>query len=328
MKKNKSIPVIGMLFFAMLLVDLYLIKNTGSVPVLAMAGIVTLAAAYLFFDKLYDLFLRHQEEKEAQEAIIQSFCEETQKADKAKYIMLKKTQELLEEKLSKTADAQQELKAALEQLLQDQNKNAKLVVKYNREDSKKLAALSKADAEKLIATVNQAGEKQLAALRKMKEQLLVQKNIDSADKIIEALDRDFTELGNKLGSLSVTVAGAPVAETVTQGTKTEEIEPVVEEPAMEAELEIEESVIESAPEVEEPAPAPEPEPEPAAPEIDLSDPNKQLSQDDIAALLASMGAGEDTVAEEPEAEAVPEVEEPAPEPEPEPEPAAPEIDLS
>ena len=262
MKKDKSIPVTGVLFFAMLLVDLYLIKNTHVMPALAVAGIVTLAAAYLFFDKLYGLFLKHQEEKEAQEAIVRSFCEETQKADKAKYIMLKKTQELLEEKLSKTEEAQQELRALLEQLLQDQNKNAKLVVKYNREDSKKLAALSKADAEKLIATVNQANEKQLAALREMTEQLPAQENTDSADKIIEALNCDFTELGNKLGSLSVTVAGAPVAEEVAP------------EPAPEA-----------IPEVEEPAP----EPEPVAQEIDLSDSNKQLRADEIAALFSSLG---------------------------------------
>ena len=33
------------------------------------------------------------------------------------------------------------------------------------------------------------------------------------------------------------------------------------------------------------------EEEPAGPELDLSDPNKQMGQDDIAALLASMGVG-------------------------------------
>ena len=64
----------------------------------------------------------------------------------------------------------------------------------------------------------------------------------------------------------------------------------------------------------EPAAEPEPMPEPVAEEIppmpDLSDPNKQLSPDEIAALFANMG-GHST---------------PEPEPEPEPEkPAMPDL---
>jgi len=70
-------------------------------------------------------------------------------------------------------------------------------------------------------------------------------------------------------------------------------EPVAEEPIVEPEPAIEEMV--EAP-VEEAPPMP-----------DLSDPNKMMSPDDIAALLANMG-GDSAPAEEPAAEAVAEIE--------------------
>ena len=69
----------------------------------------------------------------------------------------------------------------------------------------------------------------------------------------------------------------------------------------------------------EPEPMPEPvaEPAPTMPDLDLSDPNKIMSPDEISALLASMAADTASAASLPDAEEV--VEE---EPEPMPEPAA------
>ena len=81
-------------------------------------------------------------------------------------------------------------------------------------------------------------------------------------------------------------------------------------------------------------PEPEPEPEPVAEELppmpDLSDPNKMMSPDDIAALLANMTAEASVVADEvAEAEPMPEPEpEPMPEPVAEPAPTMPDLDLS
>lgn len=77
----------------------------------------------------------------------------------------------------------------------------------------------------------------------------------------------------------------------------------------------------------EPIVEPEPEPEPVAEELppmpDLSDPNKMMSPDDIAALLANMSAESAVVADE-SAEPEPIVE-PEPIAEPEPEPVAEEV---
>lgn len=131
---------------------------------------------------------------------------------------------------------------------------------------------------------------------------------------------------------------APVVEEVIPEL---EIEPIVEEPAIEESVPVVEEVIPepevavepvveevpveepaAEPVVEEPATEPVVEPEPVDIEVppapDMSDPNKKMSPDDIAALFASMGA-----AEEPVAVAEPVVEEPPVEQEPvEPEPAA------
>ena len=95
------------------------------------------------------------------------------------------------------------------------------------------------------------------------------------------------------------------------------VEPVVEEEPVEepaAEPVVEEPATE--PVVEEPATEPIAEPEPVDIEVppapDMSDPNKKMSPDDIAALFASMGAAEEPVAE-PEPAAEPIIEEAAPE---------------
>ena len=93
-----------------------------------------------------------------------------------------------------------------------------------------------------------------------------------------------------------------------------ELEPIAEpEPIAEFEpIEEPEPIAEPEPIVE---PEPEPEPEPIVeekpPMPDLSDPNKMMSPDDIAALLANMG-GDDTPAAEPEPEPIVEEKPPMP----------------
>ena len=139
---------------------------------------------------------------------------------------------------------------------------------------------------------------------------------------------------------------APVVEEVIPEL---EIEPIVEEPAIEESVPVVEEVIPEPevavePVVEEPTPVveeviPEPEVEPIVeeepiaepepvdievpPAPDMSDPNKKMSPDDIAALFASMGAAEEPVAVAESVVEEPPVEEPPVEQElVEPEPAA------
>ena len=117
-------------------------------------------------------------------------------------------------------------------------------------------------------------------------------SLGTINQSLEKLSSDFEKLAKSLETIRMTEP-ISLAKEVSIGS----------EPIMEEEL------------IEEPIPEPEPE---KAPEIDTSDPNKMMSPDDIAALLASMG-GEET------SEQAAPAEESIPEPEPE---KAPEIDTS
>ena len=117
---------------------------------------------------------------------------------------------------------------------------------------------------------------------------------------------------------------APVAEQVNTNTAAEPVtEPIMEQKPVETPASKPESASEPEPVVE-PAPAAEE----AAADIANSDPNRQLSADEIAALFAgaNAGAGEPESASEPEPASEPEqVEPPASAPEPE---NAPVVDLN
>ena len=131
----------------------------------------------------------------------------------------------------------------------------------------------------------------------------------------------------------------PVEELVPElEMEAEPVEDLVSELEMEAEpvedlvseLEMETEPVSEVALEEELEPMPEisveeePEPAPVIPEVDLSDPNKAMSADDIAALFATLGnTAEPAAAEEPEP--MPEI---SVEEEPEPAPVIPEVDLS
>jgi hypothetical protein len=127
----------------------------------------------------------------------------------------------------------------------------------------------------------------------------------------------------------------PVVEEIVEPVVAEIAEPVVEEiaePVIEETVEVEaatEEIVEPVvEEIEEPVVEEVAEPvveEVEAPAPDLSDPNKKMDADEIAALFASMGQesapAEEPVVEEVAEPVVEEVVEPEPEPIPEPEPA-------
>lgn len=146
----------------------------------------------------------------------------------------------------------------------------------------------------------------------------------------------LTDLGGlgDLGDLPDFLPMDAAEETLPDPVYEEEepvLAPMMEEVLPEPEFE---PVAEPEPEpMPEPEPIPEPEPEPVVEELppmpDLSDPNKMMSPDEIAALLANMNAESSVVADEVVEEPIPEPE-PAPEPEPVSEelPSISDIDLS
>ena len=101
---------------------------------------------------------------------------------------------------------------------------------------------------------------------------------------------DIAALFANLGGGSPAVEeSVPVEEIIPDPVVMEE--PIIEEPMMEEPI-IEEPVMMEEPIMEEPA-------EELPPMPDLSDPNKQMSPDDIAALFANLGGGNSTPVEEP-----------------------------
>ena len=107
-------------------------------------------------------------------------------------------------------------------------------------------------------------------------------SLGTTNQNLEKLSSDFEKLAKSLETIRMTEPISLAKEV-----------PIESEPIMEEEP------------IEEPIPEPEP-----VPEIDTSDPNKMMSPDDIAALLASMG-GEETSEQAAPAEEI------APEPVPE-----------
>ncbi len=138
-------------------------------------------------------------------------------------------------------------------------------------------------------------------------------SVESAEDLAGAMDID-------LGNLPDIGIDMEPEETVEDPIgELNDLADMVAEPEIESEVAVEPELEPIAEPEPEPEPVSEPEPEPVAEEVppmpDLSDPNKMMSPDDIAALLANMG-GDETPAAEPE---------PASEPEPEPEPVAEEV---
>lgn len=112
--------------------------------------------------------------------------------------------------------------------------------------------------------------------------------------IFEPLEVEESELGIEDISTEESELGIEDISAEEPGLEIEDIS--VEEP----ELEIEDiSAEEPELELEEEA-AIEEEPEAAVPEVDLSDPNKPMSPDEIAALIASMGAESNAEPEKPD----------------------------
>ncbi len=269
MKKDKGVLGTGIFLIAMLLADVYVLKNVDSAVIFIVVGAITIGAAYLVFDRIYALFLRQQEEKEALKAFVEAHYKEADKADKAKYLVLKRTQELLEERLSKIEEAEQQLQDAFGQLVQEENKNAKFIVKYNREDMKRLAALSREDTEKLLAAIDRLSQ--------------INSSLEIA-QALEGMNKNLAALGGRTNDFSRIMEEEPVAPEPDLSGLDEQMQlgDMDEIETQLADLEEEQSR----------------EEEPAGPELDLSDPNKQMGQDDIAALLASMEAEESKEAEE------------------------------
>ena len=265
------------------------------------------------------------------------------KSEKASYLMLRKYFDEIEEKIE---ILQKESKIPTEDIINAQKGIAKVVINRNKENADAIMNSN----EQLMETFEQLENK----LKESNDFIIEsQKNViyDNLKDIMEkqqVLSDSIKDMEIRL-SQAITAnpiqftanvempkqttdapQSAPAMEAIPEPIPVNEPEPVVETPHLP-----EPEPVSEAPHVPEPEPVVEPSPaaEAVADTTD-SDPNRQLSADEIAALFASANAG----ATEPESEPAEEViTEPvtdapqAPEPEPvsEPEPVkSPVVDLN
>ena len=364
-KNNAKLQIVfsGLGLALVFILELYAMINLpeqfiviGLLGVVLIAGLYVLIRAIMAFQAQKDV---HREEQ----------YDSIFKSEKASYLMLKKYFEEIEDKLEVIEKLS---KLPTDEIVGTQKGIGKVIINRSRENAEAIINSNEIvmdEMKEIKGAIDSRNEALLGSCKSMNDDTVQQILLKQQDLLLELKNMEL-HLSNAIMQSQKNVAPAavyaapvmqqapapaPVAEPVVEEPMpvVEEPEPIIEEPALEPVIEEAAPVIEEPePVVEEPEPiieepAPEPvveevapvveEPAPAAaPEPDLSDPNKQLSPDEIAALFASMSDNgvdktPEPVVEEPAPvieEPEPVVEEPAPVVEESAPAAAPEPDLS
>ena len=304
----------------LIIMEIYTLINYGSAfIVIAAIALGMIVAMFFLVSGIINMNLAIKEAEHEK-------YDEIYKAQKASYLIIRKSFEELDERLAlmeensilpadEIISAQ---KAVAKVTINKSKENTEAIVSSNDELVNKLYSFE----QKLEALTNAASNSNNADVRT--------KEMSEMSYQLESMKRQLDEMQIKLAAgipvqqvqpiymQAPSVQGMPVAQPMPepQPAPVQMSEPVLEPEAVpEPELIQEpEPILEPEPEpVIEPEPIPEPEPVPAF--VPSDDPNKPMSPDDIAALLASMQGGlgsvEEVAAEEPEPEPEPVPEEPA-----------------
>lgn len=351
-KNNAKLQIVfsGLGLALVFILELYAMINLPEqFIVIGLLGVVLLAGLYVLIRAI--MAFQAQKEVHREEQYDSIF-----KSEKASYLMLKKYFEEIEDKLEVIEKLS---KLPTDEIVGTQKGIGKVIINRSRENAEAIINSNEIvmdEMKEIKGAIDSRNEALLGSCKSMNDDTVQQILLKQQDLLLELKNMEL-HLSNAIMQSQKNVAPAavyaapvmqqapapaPVAEPAVEEPMpvVEEPEPIIEEPAPEPVVEEAAPVVEEPePVVEEPEPiieepAPEPvveevapvveEPAPAAaPEPDLSDPNKQLSPDEIAALFASMSDnGADKTPE-------PVVEEPAPvieEPEPVVEEAAPVIE--
>lgn len=346
MQEKKSNAKLQGIFSAICLVLIFTIELYAMINlpqqyiIIGVLAVAMLLCVYVLMHALMTVLAEKEAHREEQ-------YDSVFKSEKASYLMLKKYFEEIEEKLEALEKTS---KVPTEEIVGTQKGIGKVIINRSRENAE--AIISSNDI--LMDTINHLEDaldsknsELLSSYKSISEDSVQQMARKQQDMLMSLKDMEIRLSNAIMQSQKVVTQAAPVYATPMMTATTQQVvsqpvpmeipqseEPIVEdfipEPIMEeAPVPVEEPepvVAESMPEpvVAEPLPESVVEEVPA-PAVDLSDPNKKMDPDEIAALFASM-SGDVTPAEEPNSV----VEEPLPEPviEQETTPAAQEVDLS
>lgn len=297
-KENKAklqITIALMALTVIFLEEMYLMINfkNSYFPIIILA-VAALIAVYIIVNA--SITLNMEKEKKRNEHF-----ENLYRSEKASYIMLKKSFDEIEEKLKLL---QETSKVPAEEIINAQKGIAKVIISRSKENADAIINSNDQVLERLDEVEETQNTKLTSLTKEQKLKLTdigMQTDMKLQDLLVQLKDTEL-RLNQAIMSgtkvvMQVPTAYAPVEvpveshleESIIQEEKSlvEEESLIPEEPIIEAE-----PIIEPEPIVE-----PEPETEELPPMPDLSDPNKQMSPDDIAALFANM-AGTDAPAEE------------------------------
>jgi len=343
-KKSKLQIIIAVLVLTVILfAEMYLMINfkEGYIAIILLA-VLALVSVYV----LINAFMTLSAEKEAKR---EEHFENLYKSEKASYIMLKKSFDEIEEKLNVLQEVS---KVPAEEIINAQKGIAKVIINRSKENADaiinsndqvlerldeveetqntKFTSLSKEQRLELSDFGNQTDMKLQDLLVQLKDtELRLNQAIMNGTKVVVPAAQPFVAPAeNPLEDLmSSTDELLATADDVLAGEENFDLdalfpEEVVEEnPIFEEEPILETEVIEEVAPVEEPVieepiieAAPMEEEKPPMP--DLSDPNKALNADEIAALFANMAPADEPVVEEEISEPEPVEEEPVEEEKP------------
>lgn len=249
------------------IVELYAMINMPKMfVVIGLLGIFSLVCLYILISGIFAVSeMKKEREEEQYDSIF--------KSEKASYLMLRKYFEEIEEKL---LQIEKTSKVPTEEIVGTQKGIGKVIINRSRENADAIINSNDQVLESIaeLEEMLQGNNAQLISAYKESEDDVVQQLLMKQQDMIMNLKDMELRLNNaimqsqKVIAASVPVVAAPTVQTVPIA------EPIVTAP---------EPVVEPEPAVA--APAEEEKP----PMPDLSDPNKMMSPDDIAALFAAMG---------------------------------------
>lgn len=320
MKKDKSVIYFGLFFTASILAEVYcIIEKINIIGV----SVIVLIAAGLFMDSL-----RNEKDKaeERMEASVQTKLEEIEKIQKALYVQAERNAKAVRECLINLRNTENQ---TAQKIIDNQLKTAKLIIKNNREDLKKVTYIGKISNEKIIGVLNKNTDKMIEEQVKLYRNgnYIAAPQMEPADTptAIETLSSEPLEEVSHTAAGEIQEDTAPkisldmspeemmamlVSDEEPQKEEEEEQEPVkieepvkAEEPEVEAEepIKIEEPAVEAESSNRQMSPdeiaamfastetAEEQKKEEDIKEEAAADPNAQMSQDDIAAMFAALG---------------------------------------
>ena len=261
------------------------------------------------------------------------------KSEKASYLMLRKYFDEIEEKIE---ILQKESRIPTEDIINAQKAIAKVVINRNKENADAIMSSNEQLVETFEQLENRLKESNDFIIESQKN--VIYENLKDIMEKQQALSDSIKDMEIRL-SQAITAnpiqftanvevpkqptnvpQAAPVMEPIPEPVVEAIPEPVVEEAAIVEPEPVPEpvAVIEPEPVTEAPEPVVEPSPaaEEAVADTTNSDPNRQLSADEIAALFASANGGTGEAESEPAEEVITELVTEAPEPVVEPSPAA------